>query len=57
MPDVDVAQAGGWTSIVSLKTSYQQADAETILRVVLGAGELREAQCAPERAHSRIGGD
>ena len=24
--------------------SYQQADAETTLRVVLGAGELREAQ-------------
>ena len=44
MPDVDVAQAGGWKSTVSLKTSYQQADAETTLRVVLGAGELREAQ-------------
>ena len=33
-----------WKSTVSLKTSYQQADAETTLRVVLGAGELREAQ-------------
>ena len=36
--------AGGWKNTVSLKTSYQQADAETTLRVVLGAGELREAQ-------------
>ncbi len=44
MPDVDVAQAGGWKSTVSLKTSYQQADTETTLRVVLGAGELREAR-------------
>jgi len=44
MPDVDVALAGGWKNTVSLKTSYQQADAETTLRVVLGAGELREAQ-------------
>ena len=44
MPDVDVAAAGGWKSTVSLKTSYQQADSETTLSVVLGAGELREAQ-------------
>jgi hypothetical protein len=44
MPDVDVAHAGGWKNTVSLKTAYQQADAETTLRVVLGAGELREAR-------------
>ncbi len=44
LPDVDVAAAGGWKSTVSLKTSYQQADSETTLRVVLGVGELREAQ-------------
>ena len=44
LPDVDVAAAGGWKSTVSLKTSYQQADSETTLRVVLEAGELREAQ-------------
>ena len=44
MPDADVAQAGGWKSTVSLKTSYQQGDAEITLRVVLGAGELREPQ-------------
>ncbi len=44
MPDVDVAHAGSWKNTVSLKTAYQQADAETTLQVVLGAGELREAQ-------------
>ena len=44
MPDVDVAAAGGWRNTVSLKTAYQQADPATILRVVLEAGELREAR-------------
>lgn len=29
---------------MSLKTAYQQADAATILRVVLEVGELREAR-------------
>ena len=40
-------------STVSLKSSYQQADAETTLRVVLGAGELWEASEPPERTHQR----
>ena len=44
LPDVDVAAAGGWKNTVSLKTAYQQADAETILRVVLEAGELQQAK-------------
>ncbi len=44
MPDVDVAHAGGWKNTVSLETAYQQADAETTLRVVLEAGALREAK-------------
>ncbi len=44
LPDADVAAAGGWKNTVSLKTAYQQADPETILRVVLEAGELREAR-------------
>ena len=35
LPDVDVAAAGGWKDTVSLKHAYQQADAETILSVVL----------------------
>lgn len=44
LPDVDVAAAGGWRNTVTLKTAYQQADSETILRVVLEAAELREAK-------------
>ena len=42
LPDVDVAAAGGWKSTKALKDSYQQADPETMLNVVLGGGELRE---------------
>ncbi len=44
MPDVDVAAAGGWKTTLTLKTAYQQADPETMLRVVLEPGELREAK-------------
>jgi len=44
LPDVDVAAAGGWKETTSLKRAYQQADPETMLSVVLGAGELREAK-------------
>jgi len=44
LPAVDFAAAGGWKTSQALKTAYQQADAETILRVVLEAGELREAK-------------
>ena len=44
LPDTDVAAAGGWESVESLKASYQRADAETMLRVVLEAGELREVR-------------
>jgi integrase len=43
-PDVDVAAAGGWKSVQTLKTAYQQADRETMLRVVLEPEELREAR-------------
>jgi hypothetical protein len=43
LPDVDVAAAGGWASLEALKKSYQHADEATMLKVVMGAGELREA--------------
>ena len=43
LPDVDVAEAGGWTNPNTLRLIYQQADQETLLRVVLERGELREA--------------
>jgi integrase len=42
LPDKDVAAAGGWKSTLTLKL-YQQPDADTLLSVVLGGGELREA--------------
>jgi hypothetical protein len=41
-PDVDVAAAGGWAELSSLKKAYQQADEATMLKVVLDAGELRK---------------
>jgi integrase len=40
-PDVDVAAAGGWKTLQTLKTAYQQADADTMLRVVTEPMELR----------------
>jgi hypothetical protein len=42
LPAVDVAAAGGWKNTTTLARCYQQADAETMLRVVLGGGQLRE---------------
>jgi len=42
LPDVDVAQAGGWASLTALKTAYQRPDAATIRRVVMHQAELRE---------------
>jgi integrase len=44
LPDVDVAAAGGWAELDSLKRAYQQADDATMLKVVLEGGELREKQ-------------
>ena len=42
LPDVDVAAAGGWKSLQALKQSYQLADPDTMLKVVLGAARTRE---------------
>jgi hypothetical protein len=44
LPDVDVAAAGGWITVQTLKTAYHQADPDTMLRVGLEGGELREAR-------------
>ncbi len=44
LPDVDVAQAGGWSSLAALKTAYQRPDAATIRRVVMHQAELREVR-------------
>lgn len=39
LPDVDVAGGGRRSDTVSLEPAYQQADAETRLRAVLGPGQ------------------
>lgn len=44
LPDVDVAQAGGWASLEALKQAYQRPDDETMLRVVMHDAELREVR-------------
>ena len=44
LPDVDVAAAGGWKSTETFRRVYQQPDAETMLKVVLQAAELRERE-------------
>lgn len=43
LPDVDVAAAGRWKDTAALRECYQQADPATMLSVVLGGLELREA--------------
>ena len=45
-PDTDVAAAGGWSDLASLKNAYQQADDATLLRVVNEPKELREVRNA-----------
>lgn len=44
LPDVDVAQAGGWSSLEALKLAYQQPDDRTMLQVVEHEAELREVR-------------
>ena len=44
LPDVDVARAGGWSSLEALKMAYQQPDDATILLVVTHEAELREVR-------------
>ncbi len=39
---MDVAQAGGWSSLDALKQAYQQPDDARMLRVVEHETELRE---------------
>jgi integrase len=42
LPDVDVAAAGGWKDVSTLRTCYQRPDPKTMLEVVEGGRELRE---------------
>lgn len=43
MPDVDVAAAGGWSDVATLKQCYQHADVETMYRVVSEPSRIKEA--------------
>ena len=42
MPDVDVARAGGWRSINTMKRSYQLADDAGVLKAVMEFRKLRD---------------
>lgn len=44
LPNVDVAQAGGWASLEVLKMAYHRPDDETMVRVVTHEAELREVK-------------
>ncbi len=44
LPAPDVAEAGGWKGPHTLQYVYQQADAETVLRVVLEPAQVREGR-------------
>ena len=37
LPDVDVAKAGGWRDLATMKRSYQQPDPATVLRAIENA--------------------
>ena len=42
LPDVDVAEAGGWRSINTMRRSYQRADEAGVLEAVLDPRRLRD---------------
>jgi len=42
LPDVDVAKAGGWRSIATMKRSYQLVDDAGVLEAVLEPRKLRD---------------
>lgn len=42
LPDVDVAKAGGWRSISTMKRSYQLADEAGVLEAVMESRKLRD---------------
>lgn len=44
LPDVDVAKAGGWRSVATMKRSYQLADDAGVLEAILEPRRLRESK-------------
>lgn len=47
--DVDTARVGGWRDLATMKTSYQQADAATMLKVIENAPPSVAEQQARQR--------
>lgn len=43
LPDADRAEVGGWKSTETLRRVYDGPDQDTMLRIVMERGELREA--------------
>ena len=42
LPDVDVAKAGGWRSVNTMKRSYQQADDAGVMEAIMETRKLRD---------------
>lgn len=42
LSDVDVAKAGGWRDLATMKRSYQRPDPATVLRVIENAAPMLE---------------
>ena len=53
LPDVDVARAGGWRDLATMKRSYQQPDLATTLRAI--ENEAPESGEPIERAKNSTG--
>ena len=56
LPDVDVAKAGGWRDLATMRRSYQQSDPATVLRAIENAPESEGAGHAPDTPR-RASGD
>ncbi len=47
LPDKDVAAAGGWRDVESLRKSYQQVDEKTLLQVMTNPNRLLDIDVKP----------
>lgn len=47
LPDKDVAAAGGWRDLESLRKSYQQVDEKTLLQVMTNPNRLLDIDVKP----------
>lgn len=53
LPDVDVAEAGGWRELTTMRRSYQQADPATTLRIVENQPTGHTLDTQPDRSRAR----